>query len=126
MKSIKVDKQWLIKTMETNRSNHREVFEAALEGWRNEATELIGDTFAALQRGKTPNIQIILPRPEDHTRDYTRVIGMLKADIGDTYELSETDYSQYVDDDWSWKRQWAMSNSGYAGATYAEVYGNDE
>jgi hypothetical protein len=125
MKPITVSKVWLITKMAENRDNHREVFEAALDGYRDEATRILENKIKALAAGKNPDIRILLDRPTDHTRDYNRVIGMLEAHTGDTIELDEQTYAQYVDDDWQWKRQWAQTSNTYAGAKYSEVYGVD-
>jgi hypothetical protein len=125
MKPITVDKKWLLEKMMENRSNHREVFEAALDGYITHGTLLLEQKKQALLAGKNPEIHISLDRPTDHTRDYDRVIGMVTAHQGDTFELAEQDYAQYVDDDWSWKRQWARTSNSYAAGKFSEVYGVD-
>lgn len=123
MKPIIMDKQTLIKILEENRDKHRTVFEDALEGYAAEASRVLNEHLTAIQRGKTPNIQIILDRPEDHTKDYDRVIAMLKHHLGDTFEVDEQSYKQYVDDDWSWKRQWIDTSNHYAAGSVQAVYG---
>lgn len=121
---IKVDKGELLKRLEENRDKHRAVFEAALNGYKEHATAVLKDHLADLAHGRTPEIRISVTRPEDHTRDYDRVIGMLKMHQGITFELDETTYAQYVDDDWQWKRQWLQTSTRYAaGATIAN-YGS--
>ncbi len=62
----------------------------------------------------------------DRTRDYDRVISMLKMDLTDTVELSESDYSQYVLDDWQWKRQFLGSNRAYSANLADEMGGSDD
>ena len=121
---IRVKKDELLKRLQENRDKHREVFEAALNGYREYAEELLRGTIEDLKRGRVPDIKISVSRPEDHTRDYDRVIGMLKMHQGEEFDLDETTYAQYVDDDWSWKRQWLRLSSEYAaGATIAN-YGS--
>src|SRR5580698_9990020 len=106
MRTITVKKDELLDVLNRNRAKHREVFDAALEGYRAHAIVVLEAKVRALSHGKQPEIRIMIERPEDHTRDYDRVIGMVNADQGDTFELSETDFAQYWEDDWSWKRQW--------------------
>lgn len=128
VRTITVKKDELLDVLSRNRSKHREVFEAALEGYRTHAILVLEAKVQALSRGKQPEIRFNIERPEDHTRDYDRVIGMVNADQGDTFELSETDFAQYWEDDWSWKRQWAKMSSVYAGESYTANYGafNDD
>lgn len=122
MKPITVDKTWLIEKMADNRAKHRAVFDAALEGYRKEAMEELNAHIADLNAGRAPKITINLIRPSDHTQDYDRVIGMLKVHQGETYELTEQDYAQYVDDDWQWKRQWVAMSNSYAPKETQDVY----
>lgn len=39
---------------------------------------------------------------------------MLEMDLADTVDLSETDYAQYVLDDWEWKRQFLGTSRVYS------------
>jgi hypothetical protein len=108
--------------MEDNRRRHRTVFNDALAGYEREAEKILREHVEALQKGKHPHIQIILDRPEDHTRDYDRVIGMLRMHTEDTFELDEGSYRMYVDDDWAWKRQWIDTSVTYAAGSVAANY----
>jgi hypothetical protein len=123
MRTITVKKDELLDVLTRNRSKHREVFEAALEGYRKHSISVLDAKIKALGAGRTPEIRFVIDRPEDHTRDYDRVIGMVNADQGDTFELSESDFAQYWEDDWQWKRQWAKMSSGYATESYVANYG---
>jgi len=123
MRTITVKKDELLDVLSRNRSKHREVFEAALDGYRKHAMKVLGEKIASLSQGKIPEIRFMIERPEDHTRDYDRIIGMVNADQGDTFELSETDFAQYWEDDWQWKRQWAKMSSTYATESYVSNYG---
>jgi hypothetical protein len=123
VRTINVKKDELLKVLQENRAKHREVFEAALDGYRTYAVKVLNEKVKALSRGKQPEIRIMIDRPEDHTRDYDRVIGMVQADQAELFELSETDFAQYWEDDWSWKRQWAKLSSSYATESYTANYG---
>jgi hypothetical protein len=119
---INVDKSELLSVLEANRARHRTVFGAALDGYKREALRVLRDQIKAIEAGETPALHLILDRPEDHTRDYDRVIGMLKMDKSDTFRLDQGTFKNYVDDDWSWTRQWAKMSSSYAPASYTQNY----
>lgn len=111
---ITVSKQELLAKLQENRGKHRETFEAALAGYKAHAMKMLKAEIRALNEGRIPDISITISRPTDNTRDYDRVIGMLHMHTGDTFDLDETSYAQYVDDDWSWKRQWLKLSASYA------------
>lgn len=122
--NVTVDKGELLKILRENRNLHREVFEAACEGYRNKAIELLDGYLKELRAGHRPQIAIHLPPPEDHTPDYDRVIRMYEMHLEDKIELDEETFSAYVMDDWSWKRQFLATNSSYAAGAVRKAYGN--
>jgi hypothetical protein len=121
---ITVSKDELLARLQENRSKHRETFDAALEGYSAHAQQILHDHLQALREGRTPEIRITISRPEDHTRDYDRIIGMMQMHQGDKFDLDEDMYAQYVDDDWNWRRQWLQLSSTYAAASVTKNYGN--
>lgn len=123
MDLIQMDKEELLLILHENRAKHRDVFEHALAGYKAALHRDLTEKVQALERGKVPDVHIRYSRPEDHTRDYDRVIKMVQMHQGEHFSLEESDFAQYVEDDWHWKRQWVTSNSGYASAKFAEVYG---
>lgn len=128
MEKITVSKTDLLAIVKANRDKHRAIFLEALEGYQRYALELLRKHIADMEVGKTQRVYISVDRPEDHTRDYDRIIAMLEMDQGDTFTLTEQDFAQYALDDWKWKRQWGVSNSGYVTAstrTYATDYFED-
>ncbi len=119
---VTVQKQDILTVIRSNRTAHRDIFKEAVEGYRKKALELLEKRIAEVKAGKFfTYVQMSLP--EDHTRDYDRVIGMLEHHQGTDIELLEADYAMYVQDDWEWKRQFLMSNSAYSG-TAAAALGN--
>lgn len=120
-----VRKEALLAILQENRDKHRAVFEAALEGYREQCVVILRDKIAALSDGRSPTLQIMMSRPEDHTRDYDRVIKMLELSISETFEMDEQMFAQYVMDDWRWKRDWLRMSSRYASASTQQAYGVD-
>ena len=106
----------LIGILEENKKKHRNLFLKALDGYKKKAIETLEDKLEKVKNNKKlPMIQIYLPIPEDHTSDYERVILLLELDARANVDLTETDFAQYVMDDWGWKDQWTTSNSAYLG-----------
>ena len=119
MKEIRVDKDWLIAKLSANRAQHREVFLKALDGYRREAIARFEEQIARLRVGEKIAETFRVLRPVNQTPDYDRALAMLGASLSDEAVLSETDFAQYVQDDWAWKRTWSASNQQYYSAAYA-------
>jgi hypothetical protein len=115
MRSITVDKAQLLKTLETNQAEHLRKHETAMERYVEKATEWFEANLALMRDGNHQRVERLCPWPVpvEHAADYQRVIDMLGWDLGNTYDLDEADYRQYVDDQWGWAREFAASNAAY-------------
>jgi hypothetical protein len=117
LKEIPVKKAELLARLKQNRDDHRVIFEEALEGWHREALAELEARKADLAAGKRRTISIRKVVPEDHTSDYNRVIAMIEMSIDDTITLTESDFAQYVMDDWGWQGQFLSNTYGSSTAT---------
>jgi hypothetical protein len=115
MDKIVVNKADLLKVVTENREQHRAIFEEALVGFRAKVVERLDEMIARAKANKKIEMYIGLVQPEDHTKDYDLVIGMLGMDVGDTVELSAREYAQYVTDDWGWRERFLTTNAYYSG-----------
>ena len=111
--TISVDK--LLDALRENRQKHRAIFEEALDGYRKAVIETLEEQLSRAKKGKKVNAYITFQQPEDHTRDYDRVIQMLEWTDDHEITLSERDFAQYVQDDWGWQEQFLTSNALYSG-----------
>lgn len=119
-----VRKDELLEILRENQARHRAVFEAALEGFRTEAQRQLNLTIDAIRKGSRRTVYVRLEAPEDHTRDYRRIVRMVEMHQDDTITLSEEDAACYIEDDWAWKRAWLANSGSYAAASVAEAYGS--
>lgn len=126
MDRIKVRKADLLDKLRSNRTAHRDIFEAALDGYKAKVIEILEDRLAKARAGKRVNTYIQLTQPMDQTKDYDRAIGMLEMSTEKEVVLSEKDYQQYVLDDWSWKGQFTSSNKLYAPSSFPDDDEADE
>lgn len=120
MDRVTVKKDELLAALRENRENHRDIFEEACEGYQARAIQLLEEHITRIRQGKREQVQVILPAPADHTKDYDRVIRMVEMSVDNEIDLEASDFASYVMDDWRWKREFLMTNSAYsAGATRA-------
>lgn len=113
MELVRVRKDDLIKQIEKNRAEHREIFEDALDGYRKQAVAELDTMLREAREGKRIRRQVNLVEPQDHTRDYDRILTMLRMSQDDTIEISEFDFARYVLNQWEWRDQFIASTAGY-------------
>lgn len=114
MKSIKVKRSELLSALQENREKHRTIFLEAQVGYREQAIKELDAMLAEAKAGKRIRRSVMLTEPQDQTADYDRAIRMMEMSQDELIELSETDFAQYVLDDWQWKRQFLHSNRAYS------------
>lgn len=114
MKAIRVSKAKLLATLQTNRLNHRKIFEEAIEGYKQAVISELERRLNDAKANKKVSLYFQLTQPVDQTKDYDRAIGMLTMSLDTEIELTEQDFACYVLDDWGWKRQFLTSNSFYS------------
>jgi adenylate kinase family enzyme len=117
---VTVEKDALLKTVKENRDKHRQIFLEAVDGFRKKAVELLEERLDDAKAGRRINVYINLPTPVDQTREYDRVIRMLEMSVDTTIELTQSEFTMYVMDDWSWKKQFSATNAMYTTSVTAE------
>jgi len=114
MNSVKVKKSHLLDILKNNRHDHRNIFIDAQAKYKEAVIAELEKSLADARAGKQVDYILRLVQPEDHTRDYDRVIRMLELSIDEVIEMPERDFTQYVLDEWAWSHQWAASVSNYS------------
>jgi len=113
MNIVKVERDALLTIVKGNRDKHREIFLDALKGFRAKVIDILEQRLADARAGRRLNVRVNLPTPIDQTREYDRVIKMLEMSVEPQIELTQSEFSAYVMDDWSWKHQFTATNSAY-------------
>jgi len=113
--NIKVTKANAIERIKANLTTHHEVFERAWSAYYLAAQEKTEQMLDAIKNGKVfdPSAVARLPIPVDHTDDYETVVDMLELMIGEEVVFTESEFSQYMRDNWAWKHQWVATASAY-------------
>lgn len=119
MKKVTVKTKELLQTLKENRQNHRAAFEKALEGFRATVTEELEKRYQDAREGKRYAHWMNIPEPVDQTPEYDIAIKMLEMSVDIETELTHQEFSCYVMDRWSWKSNFATTNSAYIEKTGA-------
>ena len=113
MTTVTVNRDDLLKALKENRDKHRDVFMRAIKGYRERVIAELDRSLQDAKSGRKICRYVGLVEPEDHTKDYDRIIRMTEMEVSDTMELSESEFSSYVMDEWSWRQSFTTSTANY-------------
>lgn len=114
MEIVKVKREDLLKTLQKNRTEHREIFLEAIDGYRKAAMKALEDRIREAKANKRVSLHFRLEEPQDQTKQYDRIIKMLEMSVDEVIELTQQEFANYVMDDWSWMDQFLHSNVSYS------------
>jgi hypothetical protein len=122
----RVETQVLLATIRANRQRHIERFNEAATGYLVAFNKLFDD-YARYVRTLTPeylakfccikDIEFPSDRPDCHAVEYDRIIGMLEMTTDGFVDLGESEYRQYVRDEWAWSGNFSSSCSSYSSSS---------
>lgn len=118
MRPVNVDRGQVLDILKQNRAQHRKIFDEAVKGYRKEVIRQLKAHIREMESGKPKRTYISIPLPEDHTQDYDDAIGLLELTEDVLIEMDVETYKSFYKDDWTWKRQFLASNSGYSQTAY--------
>lgn len=101
---LTIRKPQLLDAVRANRAKHVDEYAEAYRAYRE---ELVLELSALLEKARNQSVEgcdhgVEVDRPVSHASDYDRVIRMLEMDLADTVVLTESQFSQYVQDEWHW------------------------
>jgi hypothetical protein len=124
---VTVRKEKLVEKLTLNRMKHIAEFEKASGAYKKKLAqeyrafkEGIVEYLAVIEETKNledlksaPHFSSKLPRPQNYAEYYDRALGMLELHSKDEMTLDMATYRKYIEDDWEWSSQAAVSNRGY-------------
>lgn len=116
MQEVKVKRTDLLDRVSKNRDAHQAVFERALGDYEKAVILELQEWLADALAGKRVQRKTVLIQPQDHTKDYNRVIDMIEMSVDDEIVLDAHSFMRYVRDEWEWFGQFTetmASNSMY-------------
>ena len=114
MNKIKINKKILLKAVTANRNHHQKIVFEALKGYRTIVLEALEQRRQAVLKHQQIHLRFTHDEPEDHLKEYDRIIKMLEMSSETVIELSGQEFDWYVMDNWHWKDQWIHSNALYS------------
>jgi proteasome lid subunit RPN8/RPN11 len=115
MEKVKVNREELLSILNGNRDKHKQEFEEAVTGWKEQALEAMKNAVAEFENDNfhTTHPLVTLPKPTAHLRDYDLAIRMLEMSVDTDIEIEQHDFNCFVMDEWQWKAGFAQTVSNY-------------
>ena len=113
---ITVKKDELLVKIRGNRDAHRGVFLEAQKGYREKVIDELDVMLKDAREGRGIRRTVELVEPQDHTRDYDRVIKMLEMMVGDEVVITDRQFAHFVLDEWEWQQAFEHSTRSYRGS----------
>lgn len=109
----RIKKEALLTVLREARAGHRATFDQAIEDYKIAVIAELESRLEDAKKGKRLNQQFLLVQPQDHTKDYDRIIKQLEMDVDDEVDLSQQEFANYVMDQWSWSEQFTQTSMVY-------------
>lgn len=107
---VTIKRQELLEAIKTNRAQHKKDYEQAYIGFKIAAEEKMVEHLNTIRTSGEVKLSISLAVPQDHSKEYDVIIKMLEMSTADEISVSQSQFTQYVMDDWNWK-------AGFVGTT---------
>lgn len=111
MKSVKVNLVTLLATIKQNKDNHDAAFVKTVEQYKEAVLKAVEHNLEIAKTGdleKIANMKPMPPSPVTYTSSYEKMIKMLEMSVDTDIELSDSEFDQYVMDNWYWKPSFAL------------------
>lgn len=116
MRSVKMNKDELLKIVRENKIKHVKEYEEAVGDYKALVYKIASDNLVLARTedlDKFKEIKSLPSAPRSYQNDYTRAIRMLELSVDTVIELEDDVFNQLVLDEWVWKQSFTTSNVMY-------------
>lgn len=110
---LTVKKSVLLEAIRKNREKHLAAYLETNRAYQKALVGLLERMLDDARSGKAVTHSIKLPKPESHEEDYDRVISFLEMSVSEEITIAETQFAQYVRDQWAWKQAFDTVGMSY-------------
>lgn len=115
MQNVRVDKNKLVVILTENLAKHKTEYVEAMTLYLRDFRQQLEAKLDLLDKDATPEQRFDnMPVPQSYEQDYVRVLRMLDLSEDDTITLTQSEFSQYVQDEWGWKHQFDATTMNYS------------
>ena len=116
-KTYTVKKDELLSKLKENKTKHIAIFKDAMVKYKKKAAERLASTLKKVESGKKFSLSFAdIPKPVTYEKEYDKVIGLLTMSIASEIDITASEYTCYVLDDWTWKQHFFSNTTRMYGA----------
>ena len=112
--TVKFNVQTLIEKLEQNLRSHCDKYTSAMVAYRKIVMGSLKKTLDSMEKGAHLDLSTLkFVAPVEYSKEYQRVISMLRLTTDKEIELDENRYDQLMLDNWNWKREFEQKTCMY-------------
>jgi hypothetical protein len=131
--SMSFRKAEVIETLKKNRAEHEEIYNEAVEGYREKFIEALNETIKMVEEKRNELREKRLPSsylespinrlrsPSNSLKEYDTVLEMLELTPDETIVLDQDQYNCYMKDNWYWMKEFLTTNSAYSASAVMKL-----
>jgi hypothetical protein len=115
-RSVTVDRLKLIEKLKSNLEIHIKDYEEAKIGYKIKLKQDLEDAlefFDERPYEQLPKLIVQNNPPRSYEKEYLDAITLLEWQVGDTVELDQTTFKQFVQNEWAWSGGFEAMNTTY-------------
>jgi NOL1/NOP2/fmu family ribosome biogenesis protein len=113
MQSVKVYTVTLLNVLKENREKHLKDYNSASKIFIQDAIAKLQEMLKTAKTEKRIIHSLGLVEPKSYVDSYDTAIKMLEMSVEEVIELTQQEFTQYVEDNWNWKSQFVSTTAFY-------------
>ncbi len=111
-RTITVKKSQLIEQLKANKANHIKEYNEAVIAYKEEALKQLREQIEEVEKGSL-QAKLFLTSPINSADEYDKVIQMFEWEINDDVELEQSEFNEFVLDEFDFARDAKFANTMY-------------
>jgi len=112
-RTIKVNKNDLIKKIKLNKENHIVEYDKAIVAYKEEALKQLSAQIERVEEGAL-DAKLDLITPINNAENYDKIIEMFEWEVEEKVDLEQNEFNEYVQDETEFAMQAKFSNTFYS------------
>ena len=115
MKNVTISVPQLLEHLRVNREKHIADYAEAMDVYRDLLIDKLTSALNKACAKEDVSHHIEIDRPTNYVKSYDDAIAMLEWNVETQVTLDQSEFKQFVQDEWAWTRQFGATASMYKG-----------